>query len=152
MYASLDLVKLILRDDYLRYPSDITDYAAFAEMEIDSRLAGQYSIPFDDTAVYATVPTLIQWIYCHLVGYKMYDERTSLEDISNPKGQHWWDMAQKWLAGIVEGDYLLSLADGTVVVSAGSTTGPRSYPEGLRDKAPSADNVPYFTRAQAGEW
>lgn len=152
MYASLDFVKNILRDDYLRYPSEIDNHANFAEMEIDSRLAGQHSIPFDDVAVYATVPPLIQWIYSYLVGYKLYDERTSLEDINNPKGQQWWDMAQKWLTGIVEGDYLLHLEDGTVVVSAGSTTGPRSYPEGVRDKAPSADNLPYFTRADAGEW
>lgn len=152
MYATLDFVKNILRDDYLRYPSDIANYADFAEMEIDSRLAGQYIIPFDDTAAYATVPPLIQWIYSYLVGYKLYDERTSIEDLNNPKGQQWWEMAQNWLKGIVEGDYLLHLEDGTVVVSAGSTTGPRSYPDGLRDKAPSADNIPYFTRADAGEW
>ena len=151
-YADLDFVKNILRDDYLRYPSDLSDYSNFAQMEIDSRLAGQYLIPFDDVAVYATVPPLIQWVYAYLVGYKLYDERTSIEDINNPKGQQWWEMAQRWLTGIVEGDYLLHLEDGTVVVSAGSTTGPRSYPDGVREKAPSADNVPYFTRAQAGEW
>ncbi len=151
-YVDLSVIKRVLRDDYLRYPSEITEYTDFAEMEINSKLLGQYSIPFDDTGLYATVPPLIQWITAYLVGYKLYDERTSIEDIDNPRGQTWWEMAQRWLDGIVEGSYLLHLEDGTVVVSAGATTGPRAYPTGVRDKAPSADNIPYFTRADAGEW
>jgi hypothetical protein len=151
-YVELDFVKRILRDDYLIYPEDMSDYNNFAETEINSRLVGQFAIPFDDTALYPTVPPLIQWIAAYLIGYKIYDERTSVEDLANSRGKEWWEMAQRWLTGIVEGTYLLHLEDGTVVDSVGSTTGPRSYPAGVRDKAPSTENVPYFTRAQAGEW
>jgi len=151
-YVTLDYVKNVLKDDYLRYPSDMLPYYSFAEMEINSRLAGQYDIPFDDTAKYASVPPLIQWIAAYLVGYKLYDEGTALTQLESSRGERWWEMAQNWLTGIVEGTYLLHLVDGTVVESAGSTTGPRSYPSGVRDKAPSTDNEPYFTRAQAGEW
>lgn len=151
-YVGLDFIKNVLRDDYLIYPADMASYMNFAETEINAKLVGVYPIPFDDIVFYAEVPALIQWIAAYLVGYKLYDERTSLSDIDNPAGQRWWDMAQNWLNGIVEGTYLLHLPDGTIVDSPGSTLGPSSYPSGVRDKAPSTENVPYFTRAQAGEW
>ena len=151
-YVDLAFVKKVLRDDYLRYPSDLTDYDNFAQTEIHSRLRGKFTIPFDDTNNYASVPPLIKWVASYLIGYKLYDERTSFDSSETSKGQQWWDMAQHWLTGLVEGDYLLHLADGTAVEGSGSTTQPRSYPSGVRDKAPSTDNTPLFKRSQVGEW
>lgn len=150
-YVELPTIKKVLRDDYLIYPDDIDPYIDFAETEINGRLAGTYPIPFDEVTLYASVPPLIQWISAYLVGYKLYDEMTSLEDIEKSTGDKWWEMAQRWLLGLVEGDYLLHLADGTLVENSASTR-PRSYPSGVRDKAPSTDNIPYFNRSQAGEW
>lgn len=152
MYAPLDFVKRILRDDFLTYPQDMGLYYDFAEAEINSRLLGTYTIPFTANPPYTDVPMLIQWITAYLVGYKIYDEMTALENLENHRGHQWWAMAQLWLSGLVEGTHLLHLADGTVVVSLGSTTSPRFYPNGVRDKAPSADNLPLFTRSQVGEW
>jgi hypothetical protein len=151
-YSTIDFVKNVLRDEFLSYPSDISAELGFAQAEINSRLAGTYHLPFDDTAQYAEVPVLIQWITAYLVGYKLYDSATATLELDNSRGKEWWEMAQRWLSGIVEGDYLLHLADGTVVPGIGSTTGPRSYPSGVREKAPSTDNIPYFTREQAGNW
>lgn len=151
-YVDLDFATKVLKDEYLTWPADMTDYNHFAETEINARLVGLYAIPFDDPTLYPSVPPLIQWVAAYLIGYKIYDELTSIEDLANPRGKEWWEMAQRWLGGIVEGDYLLHLADGTVVEGLGSTSGPRSYPSGVREKAPSTDNNPYFTRAQAGEW
>ena len=151
-YVDLEFVKNVLRDDYLVYPTDMAIYNDFAQTEINSRLAGTFSIPFDDITLYSAVPPLIKWIAAYLIGYKLYDERTSFENIENSRGTEWWNMAQMWLNGLVEGTYLLHLANGTVVENLGSITAPRFYPNGVRDKAPSTDNVPYFTRAQAGEW
>ena len=151
-YVEVDYIQRVLRDDFLTYPDDLTPYLDFAQMEINAQLVGQYPLPFDDITKYTEVPALIKWIAAYLVGFKLYDERTAVEDIDGSHGKMWWDMAQRWLKGIVEGDYLLHLADGTVLVGTGSTTGPRFYPSGVRDKAPSTDNVPYFNREQAGNW
>lgn len=151
-YVNVDFIRNVLRDDFLKYPADLDPYLNFAQTEINSQLIGIYHIPFDDTGVYSEVPPLIKWIAAYLVGYKLYDERTSVSDLDNSRGQMWWEMAQNWLRGIVEGTYLLHLADGTVIDGAGSTTGPRSYPSGIRDKAPSAENLPFFSRDQAGNW
>lgn len=151
-YVGLDKIKRILRDDFLTYPEDMTPYLDFAETEINSRLIGVVPIPFDEPTLYATVPPLIQWVSAYLVGYKLYDERTAVEDLVNSRGKEWWDMAQRWLTGIVDGTYLLHLEDGTPVDTIGGTTGPRSYPTGIREKAANSDNVPYFSRSQAGEW
>jgi len=151
-YVELAYIKKVLRDDLLTYPSDITDYLDFAETEINGQLVGQFAIPFDNVALYAEVPSLIKWIAAYLVGYKIYAERTGTMNIEDTNGHRWWIMAQTWLQGIVDGKYDLILSDGTVVEETGSTSAPRSYPTGAKDKAPSADNVPYFTRAQAGEW
>jgi hypothetical protein len=151
-YVSIDFIRNVLRDDFLKYPADLDPYLSFAEAEINSQLIGTYALRFDDTLIYPEVPAMIQWIAAYLVGYKLYDERTAIEDLSNSRGQLWYDMAQRWLRGIVEGTYLLHLADGTVIGGAGSTTGPRSYPSGVREKVPSAENIPFFNRDQAGNW
>lgn len=152
MYTTLDFVKKVLRDDFLTYPQEMAPYYDFAEAEINARLLGTYDIPFDNIALYPDVPVLIQWIAAYLIGYKLYDEHTALENLENHRGHQWWAMAQLWLTGLVEGTHLLHLADGTVVVTLGSTTSPRFYPNGVREKAPSTDNLPFFKRSQVGEW
>lgn len=151
-YVELDFVKNVLRDDYLKYPADLDAYMNFAETEINSRLVAQFHIPFDDVAVYPTVPPLIKWIAAYLVGWKLYDERVSTINMENAPHDKWWSLAQSWLTGLMDGTYILHLDDGSVVGDSDSTTGPRAYPTGLREKAVSSDNVPYFTRSQAGEW
>lgn len=152
-YVELDFVKRVLRDDYLIYPESIDDYDDFAKAEINARLAGTYLVPFDDALLYPAVPPLIKWIAAYLVGYKLFDERTSMEELGEAtKGTEWWNMAQLWLNGLAGGTYVLSDIDGSAVVAIGSITAPRFYPSGLKLKAPNADNVPYFTRDQAGKW
>lgn len=152
-YVELDFVKRVLRDDYLVYPENMDDYDSFAKAEINARLAGTYLVPFDDIAIYPTgVPPLIKWIAAYLIGYKLFDERTSLEGLDNPKGLEWWNMAQMWLLGLSGGDYILSDPLGVPVISIGSITAPRFYPSGYKNKANSDENVPYFTRDQAGKW
>lgn len=151
-YTEVEFVQNVLQDDFLKYPANLVPFFEFAEAIINARLAGKYALPFDDTSLYPSVPVLIKWIASYLVGYKLYDKATATQDISSNRGEAWLAMAHDWLTKIAEGDYLLHLEDGTVVESAGSTTGPRAYPSGVRDKAPSADNTPLFTRAQAGEW
>lgn len=151
-YVELDFVKRVLRDDYLVFPESIDDYDNFARAEINARLAGTYLIPFDDIGLYASVPPLITWIAAYLVGYKLFDERTSMEDLDNSKGTEWWNQAQLWLTGLASGEYLLSDADGIPVTAIGSITAPRFYPNGVRVKANSDENIPYFTRDQAGKW
>jgi len=151
-YVELDYIRRVLRDDLITYPSDMTDYVSFAEAEIDSQLIARFAIPFDDSLKYpGGVPALIKWIAAYIVGFKLYDEMTATSGDDQNRGDKWWAMAQAWLMGLKDGTYDLILEDGTVV-DDGNPTGPRAYPSGQRDKAPSSDNVPYFTRAQAGEW
>jgi hypothetical protein len=150
-YVELDYIQRVLRDDLITYPADLTDYVQFAETEINSHLVARYAIPFDDLTKYSEVPALIKWIAAYLVGFKLYDEKTATSNIEGSRGDKWWAMAQAWLIGLKDGTYDLILEDGTIVED-GSTTGPRAYPTGPRDKAPSSDNVPYFSRSQAGEW
>lgn len=148
-YTDAKFTKRVLQDDFLSYPSELNPYFDFAESIINGRLAGQYEVPFAD----GSIPVLIRWIASYLVGYKLYDRAAALQELSDSNmGQKWWEMAQNLLTGIVEGEYLLHLEDGTLVEIAGSTSGPRAYPSGVREKAPSTENVPFFKRAQAGNW
>jgi len=152
-YVDVGFIQNILRDEFTTYPQNLDDYLSFAQTVIDARLVGLYDTPFDDTAVYPDVPMLIQWIAAYLVAYKLFDAKTSIvEGNENSAGQRWWDMADSLLGGIVDGAYLLHLADGTVIVGSGSTNSPRFYPSGVREKAPSAENIPYFSRDQATNW
>lgn len=152
-YVELDFIKRVLRDDYLVFPQDFGVYDEFAQAIINARLAGVYIVPFTEGTPCAEIPMLVKWITAYLVGYKIFDERTSFEGLPDDnKGQEWWDMAHSLLTGLAEGTYLLHCADGTVIESLGSVTAPRFYPSGVRDKAPSADNLPYFSRDQAGNW
>jgi hypothetical protein len=153
-YASIEFIENVLRDEFITYPSDLGPYLNFAQTIIDSRLIGAYATPFDDDTLYpGGVPALIQWVTAYLVAFKFFDERTAIENLGEDNaGKRWWDLAMALLGGIVDGAYLLYLADGTLVIGTGSTSGPRSYPSGVREKAPSADNIPYFTREQAGNW
>lgn len=152
-YAELDFVKRVLREDYVDFPKDFGVYDEFAQAIINSRLAGIYTVPFTVGSPCAEIPALVQWITAYLIGYKIFDERTSLEGLpADNKGTEWLEMAHSLLTGLVEGTYLLYCADGTVIEGLGSITAPRFYPDGIRDKAPSADNIPYFNREQAGNW
>lgn len=150
-YVALGDIKKVLKDSIYDYPGDISDEIEFATTYINGRLAGHYPLPFDDTSLYASVPTQIKWIAAHLVGYKLWDQVVPLEgQTSDTAAGRWKELADNWLDRLVAREELLVLADGTVIdVSDGSL---RFYPSGVKDKADSADAVPMFTRADAHEW
>lgn len=151
-YATFDDVKKILKTSYIQYPDDIGDEIEFAEAMVDSHLAGHLALRFDDTAKYATVPIQIKWITALLVGWRLFDTVTILEgQVDQTAGTKWKKEAEDWLDCLVSGDCRLTLEDGTLIDATTSSL-PRSYPAGTRDKASSDDNEPYFTRAQAGQW
>lgn len=146
-YVTTDEVKDILDDNLLTYPSALTSQIEFAETWIDSRLSGYYSLRFDDTALYASVPKQIKWIAAYLVAHKLWDEAVPLEgQSSDTAAQRWWDKADAWLTCLRSGDCALTFADGTSVDLSGGGGGPRFYPDA------DADIDRYFTRADAFEW
>ncbi len=151
VYVVLTDVKKVLKDSILNYPSSIADEIDFARTYIHGRLAGHYPLPFDDTALYATLPTQIKWISAHLVGYKLWDLVVALEgQTSDTAAARWKKLADDWLDRIAALEELLVLADGTLIAISNSSL--RSYPSGVRTKADDDQNVPYFKRADAHEW
>lgn len=150
-YATYEDIKNILKNNFIQYPDDITEELEYAEAEIHSALAGHYPLRFDDTALYAAVPVQIKWITALLVGWRLFDSVTVLEGQTDAiAGKRWHKDATYWLKRLGSGDSRLTTEDGTLIESESSL--PRSYPAGTRDKAPSIDNEPWFTRAQAGNW
>lgn len=153
-YAAIADVKNVLRDAHFSYPSDISAQLDYAEAQVNSKLGGRYALPFDDTSLYTSVPVQIKWITSYLVAYKLWDEVTLIEGQQNDTAaQRWLQHAMEWLDRIASGDERLTYSDGSLVdLPAGASGAPRFYPSGIRDKADSEDNEPYFTRAQAHEW
>lgn len=150
-YVALADVKKVLKDSILNYPANIASEIEFARTYVNGRLAGHYSLPFDDTAIYASVPTQIKWIAALLTGYKLWDQVVPLEgQVSDTAAIRWKELADQWLARIATAEELLVLADDTVISISDSSL--RSYPSGIRSKADDDDNVPYFKRADAHEW
>lgn len=151
-YVDLAGIKKVLKDNLFDYPADISNEIEFAESYINGRLAGHYPLRFDDVTKYPTVPLQIKWITAHLVGYKLWDSVVPLEgqDDDTAAGR-WKKLADDWLSRLAEQDELLVLEDGTVIeITSGSAL--RFYPTGIREKASSEDNVPFFTRADAHKW
>lgn len=150
-YLAVGDVKKVLKDDIFNYPADIASEIEFAETYINGRLAGHYPLPFDDTAIYTTVPTQIKWIAAHLVAYKLWDQVVPLEgQLSDTAAARWKKLADDWLDRLVALEELLVLEDGTAIDVSNPSL--RYYPSGVRDKADSDDNVPFFSRADAHEW
>ncbi len=150
-YVVLADVKKVLKDSIFNYPASITDEIEFARTYVHGRMAGHYPLPFDDTALYTTVPVQIKWISAHLIGYKLWDPAVALEgQTSDTAAMRWKMLADDWLMRIASLEELLILADGTVIAISNNSI--RSYPSGVRTKAKDADNVPFFKRADAHEW
>ena len=150
-YVVLKDVKKVLKDSILNYPSSIADEIEFARTYVHGRLAGHYPLPFDDTALYTTVPVQINWISAYLCGYKLWDQVVPLEgQTSDTAAMRWKMLADDWLMRLADLDELLVLADGTVIAISNNSI--RSYPSGVRTKAKNIDNVPFFKRADAHEW
>lgn len=151
-YCTIADVKNVLLESLYTYGANVDDQIAFAESEIDSILGGVYALPFDDASLYASVPVQIEWAAALLAAFKCWDEVVPLEgQKDDTAAARWRKMALDRLTQIAEGDARLTLADGTVVTDL-STTAPRFYPGGVKEKADEGDNTPMFTRAQAGEW
>ena len=151
-YAVLADIKKILSDEFYDFGTEVDSEIEFAEAIIDSYLGGVYLLKFDDVARYTSVPTAIRWIAAFLAAWRLFDLSTVLEGTTDATAADRWKMkAMEWLQAIKEGSSSLVLDDGTLVALPMSTL-IRSYPSGVRDKAPSNDNDPMFTRAQAGEW
>ena len=151
-YADFEDVKRILKTNLIQYPDDITDEIEFSEAVVDSHLAGNFALRFDDTNNYAAVPVQIKWITALLVGWRLFDPLTILEgQTGTSAGERWKKEAGDWLKCLATGACRLTLADGTLIEATESSL-PRSYPSGTRDKAPSDDNDPMFTRDQAHSW
>jgi hypothetical protein len=151
-YVTYDEVKVILANDLIQYPDQIDNHIEYAEAKIDSRLLGSFDLRFDDVSLYDSVPVQIKWIAALLVGWRLWDQATPLEgQQDSTAGTRWKREAEDWLKCLVKGDCGLTLDDGTLIGTSDSML-PRAYPTGTRDKAPSAANVPWFTRAQAHEW
>jgi phage gp36-like protein len=152
-YTDVETIQKVLTDELAEYPVNIDSEVEWAATEIDSKLSGRYELPFDDISKYATVPVLIKWIASYLVGYKIWDMKTILEgQTEDTAGARWKAMADLMLDELKAGERFLVDASGALIEAVGGTTAPRFYPSGVRLKAPSSDNIPYFTRAQAGEW
>ena len=150
-YVELADVKKVLKDSLFNYPADITSEFEFAEAYINGRLAGHYPLPFDDTDIYASVPTQVKWIAAHLISYKLWDGVVALEgQTSDTAAKRWKKLADEWLTRLVKLEELLVLEDGTVISITNDTL--RFYPSGVRDKADSDKNVPMFKRADAHQW
>lgn len=153
-YVTVVEVRRLLKAEYLEYPEDLTEHHSNAQATIDGKLAGHYVVPFDNVTIYAEVPLQIKQIAAWLVGASIWGQTTVLEGaVNSDKAEEWVEMAMLWLTEIAGGD--MSLTDSTGVVISSTTAngeGIRSYPGGVREKAPSSDNNPIFTRAQAGEW
>lgn len=151
-YATADDVKKVLGSNSANYPSDIEDQQEFSEGIVDGALAGVYDLRFDDATKYASVPVQIKWIAALLVAWRLWDKATVLEgQADDTAAAKWRSEAYEMLEKLRMGEMRLTLEDGTVVGSPDNAL-PRSYPEGVRDKADSADNNPLFTRDQAGKW
>lgn len=153
-YTDIETIRHVLDDAFATYPPNIDSLTEYAQTEIDSKLVGRFPVPFDDTSKYpGGVPVLIKWIASYLAGYKLWDQRTVLEgSVSDTAAARWKAMADLMIDELRSGDRDLVDASGVIIDPSGSPSAPRFYPSGVRDKAPSQDNVPYFTRAQAGEW
>lgn len=151
-YADVANVKKVLKDTLYSYPASIEDELEFAEAYVNGRLAGHYPLTFDDTSLYTSVPRQIKWITSYLVAYKLWDFVVPLEgQTDDTAAARWKKLADDWLDRLVAGDETLILDDGTLVVISNSGA-PRFYPSGIKEKADSADNEPWFTRSQVGEW
>lgn len=152
-YCTIADVKNVLKDELFEYGKDVASEIAWAEAEIDSKLGQQFALKFDDTDVYASTPVQITWIAAHLTAFRLWDQVVLLEGQSDDTAAgRWRKMAFDSMDALLEGTMTLTLEDGTVISAAGGTTAPRFYPSGTRTKADSADNLPWFKRAQAGEW
>ncbi|KKL16337.1 hypothetical protein LCGC14_2496570, partial [marine sediment metagenome] len=102
-YVALADVKKVLKDSLFPYPADITSEFEFAEAYINGRLAGHYPLPFDDTGIYASVPTQIKWIAAHLISYKLWDGVVALEgQTSDTAAIRWKKLADEWLTRLVK--------------------------------------------------
>lgn len=150
-YVTIDKIQNVLSVDFAAYANSVDTEIGWAESEIDSLLGGHYSTPFDDTSLYSAVPPTIEWIAALLTGWKIWDAKTVLEGVEDDTAAgRWKEMAYKAIAELKSGERTLINVDGTTVSK--TTSGPRFYPSGVKEKADSADNLPYFKRAQAGEW
>ena len=151
-YATISDIQKILGTESANYPDDILDQLDFAEGIIDSALAGSYALRFDDTDNYTSVPVQIKWVAALLVAWRLWDKATVLEgQADDTAAAKWKEEAHEWLKKIKNGMMRLTLSDGTLVENSSSAL-PRSFPDGVRDKAKPEDNKPMFTRAQAGKW
>lgn len=152
-YITVTEVERLLRADFIQYPEDIDEHHEYGQAMVDGRLGGHYVLPFDDVATYATVPRQIEQIMAWFIGASLWDQATTLEGaVEDDQAERWRTEAGEWLAYIISGDMALTTDAGLVIVSISDSGGVRSYPTGLRDKADDDQNVPLFTRAQAGEW
>jgi len=152
-YLDIDDARKVLKENIFQYPADIDAEIEFAQTVINSKLAGFFTLPFDDVVTYATVPLEIKWIGALLTSYKLWDGVVALEgQADDTAAKRWHKEAMEWLECLREGRCSLTLVDGTIVVPPDTAGGPRSYPDGVRTKADSADNDPLFTRAQVGSW
>lgn len=151
-YADYDEVKKVLKEQFASFPPDLSDHIELAQAKVNSVLAGFYTLPFDDTATYSSVPVQIKWITALLVAWKLFDELTVLESqADSTQADAWKEEAESWLKQIREGSMRLTLADGTLVALLNNGTGvPRFFPSGTRKV--ETDNDPYFRRSQAHEW
>ena len=147
-YATIEDLRRVLKDEFFDYPASIDDELERAKSKIDSHLASRYSLPFDNTSLYATVPVQIKWIASYLVAYYLWDSVTVLEgQVDDTAAQRWLSMANTWLDRIAEGKDRLTLDDGTLVTDLSAAAG---KPRGL-DR--TAEDEPYwFTREQAHNW
>ena len=153
-YAVIADVKKILKIDFFDYPvdMDIGAETEWAEARINSKLGGIYTLRFDNTSFYPTVPVEIKWITALLIAYRLWDAQTVLEGQSDDtQADGWRKEAMEWLKCVAGGECRLMLDDGALVALP-TTISMRSYPNGVRTKEPSEDNDPLFTRAQVGAW
>lgn len=151
-YADYEEVKIILRDQFASFPDNLDSQIEMSEAWINSKLAGFYTLPFDDTGEYASVPVQIKWISALWVAWKIFDELTVLEGQPDGNaGVMWKKNAESWLEQIREGSMRLTFADGELIPLLNNGTGaPRFFPSGTRTV--DGDNDPFFKRSQAHEW
>ena len=151
-YAVLADIKKILSAELYDFGIEVDSEIEFAEAVIDSSLGGIYLLKFDDVSRYQSVPTAIRWITAFLAAWRLFDLQTILEGTTDATAAERWKMkAMEWLKAIKEGSSRLVLDDGTLITMPPSAL-IRSYPSGMRVKAPSAANDPMFTRSQVGDW
>ena len=147
-YTTIDDVRTILKPELYDYPSNIDDAIGWAESEVHSIVGGVFPLRFDNTALYASVPSQIRWTTALLTAYRLWDRQVPLEgQTDDTAAEKWRSAAQATLMALRDGDSKLTLEDGTLVQVSGSSVSAPRYADFSSD-----DDYPFFKRSQAREW